>query len=166
MSVHLAAKAAGITEIFVSEKIPERIQIAEKTGATLAWNPLQQDLIKSMNKALPEGLDVIFECCGQQDALRAAFELLKPGGMIMIIGIPEFDTWEIPVDLGRRKEITIIHIRRQNESLQQTLDGISSGLYDVSQMPTHHFPLAETQTAFDLVSDYRDGVMKAIITFG
>jgi threonine dehydrogenase-like Zn-dependent dehydrogenase len=34
----------------------------------------------------------------------------------------------------------------------------------MDSMATHHFPLEETQNAFDLVANYRDGVMKAMIT--
>jgi L-iditol 2-dehydrogenase len=36
---------------------------------------------------------------------------------------------------------------------------------DVSTMTTHRFNLKNTKEAFDLVADYRDGVMKAMIDF-
>ena len=69
----------------------------------------------------PEMLDVVFECCGQQEAIDQAIDLLKPGGKLMVIGIPEFDRWSLPVDKTRRKEITIQNVRRQNETLDETL---------------------------------------------
>ncbi len=165
MSVHLAAKTTGISEVYVSEKVPERIKLAEKTGASYAGNPDNLRIEKDFNRIIPYGLDAVFECCGQQDAFETAFHVLKPGGKIMVIGIPEFEHWKIPVDMGRRKEIAIINIRRQNESLPETLQGLTDGRYDVSGMPTHHFPFSETQKAFDMVSEYRDGVMKAMIEF-
>lgn len=165
MSVHLAAKASGISDVYVSEKVPERIILAEKKGASYAGNPDNSGIEKDFNTKSSHGLDVVFECCGQQDAFETAFHILKPGGKIMIIGIPEFTHWQIPADFGRRKEISIIHIRRQNECLDETLDGLETGKYDVSRMATHHFKFSETQKAFDLVSTYGDGVMKAIIEF-
>ena len=67
------------------------------------------------------------------------------------------------VDKMRRKEITIVNIRRQNKFTQKAVDLIASGRVNVDFMVTHHFPLEETQKAFDLVADYRDGVIKAMI---
>ena len=64
----------------------------------------------------------------------------------------------------RRKEITIINIRRQANCTQKAIDLIENGKVDIAQMVTHHFSLEQTQQAFDLVSNYKDGVMKAIIT--
>ncbi len=165
MSVHLAAKAIGVKDIYVSEKIEERIDIAKQTGAIFTGNPNKVSIEKEIANIGPGGLDLVFECCGQQDAFETAFHLLNPGGTIMIIGIPEFDNWQFPADLARRKEISIIHVRRQNESLEETLEGLATGKYDVTRMATHHFNFADSQRAFDMVSDYKDGVMKAMIEF-
>jgi L-iditol 2-dehydrogenase len=33
----------------------------------------------------------------------------------------------------------------------------------IDAMATHHFPLEDTQQAFELVASYRDGVMKVMI---
>ncbi len=165
MSVHLAAIASGISEVMVTDKIAERLKIAEKTGAKYVGNPEKSYIEQEILTINPSGLDCIFECCGQQDAFHTAFHLLKPGGKIIIIGIPEFEYWNIPVDIGRRKEISITHIRRQNESLDETLKGIADKKYNISLMPTHHFDFSETKEAFDMVSHYQDGVMKALIDF-
>jgi threonine dehydrogenase-like Zn-dependent dehydrogenase len=43
------------------------------------------------------------------------------------------------------------------------IDMVASGKVNVDPLMTHHFALAETQAAFDLVADYRDGVVKALI---
>jgi threonine dehydrogenase-like Zn-dependent dehydrogenase len=111
----------------------------------------------------PKGLDVIFECCGQHEAIDQAFDLLKPGGVLMLIGIPEFDRWSFPVDKGRHKEVTIINVRRQNGTVEETLEMLENRSADVSKMPTHRFSFADSKKAFDLVASYADGVMKAMI---
>ena len=63
----------------------------------------------------------------------------------------------------RRKELSIIYIRRQNRCVQPALDLIRSGQVNVDFMITHHFPLEQTKKAFDLVAGYQDGVIKAMI---
>jgi L-iditol 2-dehydrogenase len=165
MSVAIAARALGAESMYVTDKINDRLARAENIGVSYAGNPDLTDVEDEILKLEPKGMDVVFECCGQQQAVDNAFRILKPGGKLMIIGIPEFDRWSIPVDAGRHKEITITNVRRQNKALEETLEGLTSGKFDVSQMPTHRFSFEDTKKAFDLVSDYRDGVMKAMIEF-
>jgi len=91
-------------------------------------------------------------------------DMLRPGGTLVLTGIPRFDRISLAIDKMRRKEITIVNIRRQNEFTQKSVDLIASGKVNVDFMVTHHFPLEETQKAFDLVAGYHDGVIKAMIS--
>ncbi len=165
MSVMLPALAMGAKEVYVTDKIDERLRIAEKSGASLTANPDREDVVKKISGEVPELLDVVFECCGQQDAIDNAVDLLKPGGKLMVIGIPEFERWSFPVDISRRKELCIQNVRRQNEALQPALDMMASGEMSVSAMATHRFSFEKSKEAFDLVAAYGDGVMKAMIDF-
>jgi L-iditol 2-dehydrogenase len=165
MSVLLAAQLQNPMNIYVSDKINERLQIAKNQGAKLALNPDKENIVKQITEDIPGLLDVVFECCGKQEAVDQAIDLLKPGGKLMIIGIPDFDTWTFNVEKLRRKEINIQNVRRQNNSVQETLDYLNSGKINVDKMPTHRFHFKDTQKAFDLVAGYKDGVMKAMIDF-
>jgi len=165
MSVLLPALAQGASEVYVSDKIEERLRMAEENGATLTAHADREDVVGKFSDRVPELLDVVFECCGQQEAVDQAVELLKPGGKLMIIGIPEFDRWTFAVDTSRRKEICIQHVRRQNEAVQPALDMMARGEVSVAPMVTHRYGFQDTKQAFDLVAGYQDGVMKAMIDF-
>jgi L-iditol 2-dehydrogenase len=165
MSVLLSATSMGAKRMYVTDKIDERLAIATASGATTTGNPDREDVVGKFTRAEPALLDVVFECCGQQEAMDQAIAMLKPGGKLMIIGIPEFDRWTIPVDASRHKELAIQHVRRQNEALQPALDLMEKGIIDVGEMPTHRFPFRDAKQAFDLVAGYQDGVMKAMIDF-
>lgn len=165
MSVLLPALAMGAAKVYVTDKIDARLSIAQENGAFLTANPDREDVVNRITGSEPALLDVVFECCGQQEAMDEAVQLLKPGGKLMIIGIPEFDRWSFEADLARRKELVIQHVRRQNEAVQPALDMIADGTIRVGDMVTHRFPFSETKAAFDLVAGYRDGVMKAMIDF-
>jgi len=165
MSVFLAAKAMNADRIFVTDKIGERLSIASKEGAAYTGNPLKTNIVEEIRQKEPLGLDTVFECCGQQDALDQAVDLLKPGGRIMIAGIPEFDQWSLNVEDTRRREIMLQFIRRQVDCTEIALEMMKSGRIDIKNMVTHRFPFARTKEAFDLVAEYRDGVMKAMIDF-
>lgn len=165
MSVLLPALAKGASKVYVSDKINDRVDLAKENGAVYAGNPDESDIVKEISAMEPELLDVVFECCGQQDAVDQAIDLLKPGGKLMIIGIPEFDRWSFPVDKMRHKEVCVQNVRRQNETLDETLELISDKTVDVTPMATHRFSFNDTKEAFDLVTEYKDGVMKAMIDF-
>ena len=165
MSVMLAALARGAEKIYVTDRIDERAAMAADTGAAWSGNPYREDIVKRILDREERGLDVIFECCGKQEAMDQAVDLVRPGGKIIIVGIPEFDNWSFSADKIRRKEISLINIRRQNHALEETLDMISKADVNVKHMVTHRFPFEKTSEAFDLVAGYNDGVMKAMIDF-
>lgn len=165
MSVLLPALAKGAEKIFVTDLIDERLDIARACGATHIFNAAKLDVVSLISKDEPLLLDVVFECCGKQEAMDQAIEILKPGGKLMIIGIPEFDRWSFDVDKLRRKEICIQSVRRQNHSVEEALELMEEGILNVQKMATHRFGFEHTKAGFDLVTDYRDGVMKAMIDF-
>ncbi len=165
MSVMLAAKEKGIKRIYVTDKIDARLSLARKEHATFTGNPVRDNIEADILRKEPLGLDVVFECCGQQEAFDQAVEILKPGGKLVIAGIPEFDNWLMGADNTRRKEISVQFIRRQVDCVEPALEMMKSGRIDISNMVTHRFAFANTKEAFDLVASYGDGVMKAMIDF-
>lgn len=165
MSVMLSAKAEGADSYFVTDKIEERLAIAGKEGALFTGNPLKEDIVQKIYNKESLGLDVVFECCGQQEALNQAIEILKPGGKLIVVGIPEFDNWIVNVEKTRRKEISLQFIRRQVDCVESALTMMEKGTISIENMITHRFPFSRTKEAFDLVAAYGDGVMKAMIDF-
>jgi L-iditol 2-dehydrogenase len=163
LSVLQSAVAEGAGEVYVTDKIDERLAVASGMGAAWAGNVDTTDVVRDILERKPEQLSVVFECCGQQEAADQAVQLLKPGGTLMIIGIPEFERWIFGSDDMRRKEISIRNIRRQNESVNDTIQMIASGIIQPDRMQTHNYTLDETAEAFEMVAGYRDGVIKAMI---
>lgn len=165
LSVMLAAKANGIEAVYVTDKIDERLAVAMKEKADYTGNPVKEDIVRQIRHTEPLGLDIVFECCGQQEAVDQAVDLMKPGGKIIVVGIPEFERWSLNVENTRRRELLIQFIRRQVDCTGTAIAMMQNGVIDTSNMVTHRFPFAKTKEAFDLVAGYSDGVMKAMIDF-
>jgi L-iditol 2-dehydrogenase len=163
LSVALAAEDRGIQKIYMTDKIDDRVQVSQKAGAMWAGNPDKGDIVGKMLEFESGGLDAVFECCGDQEAIDQAVDLLKPGGKLLIVGIPEVDRITLDAHLIRRKEIDIQNVRRQNGCIPAAIDLIGRRKKHLGFMVTHSFRLDETQKAFDLVENYRDGVVKAIV---
>jgi L-iditol 2-dehydrogenase len=163
LSVLNAAQIYHPKKIYVTDKLDYRLNAALKLNASWTGNPTRQDIVKDIAKEEPLLLDMIFECCGKQEAINQAMELLRPGGKLIIVGIPEFENFSFPAHLMRRKEICIQNVRRQNETLQECLDLMERNELKKDFLITHRFKLSETKKAFELVSGYDDGVIKAMI---
>ena len=163
LSTALSAKATGISRIYMTDKIDSRLEAARTAGAQWAANPMNSNIAKDIREREPFLLDAVFECCGDQDALDSAVELLKPGGTLLIIGIPETDRILFDPHKIRRKEIVLQNIRRQNRCFPRAISLIQKNLVNVDFMATHTFSLSESQEAFELASSYAEGVIKALI---
>jgi L-iditol 2-dehydrogenase len=163
LSCLLAAQLAGAGKIFATEKLPYRLDMAMQHGAVRGGLADREDIVGNIRKEEPLLLDVVIECCGQQEALDQAVQMLKPGGRLVIAGIPEEDRVSFNISQLRRKELTLINVRRQNECEEFVLEAMSHNRLQADFMVTHRFPLAETAEAFRLVADYKDNVVKAMI---
>jgi len=163
LSCLAAARAEGVSEIYMTDKVKERVELAAEQGTVYSGNPDEQDIVEAIYQVQPMGMDVVFECAGQQDTIDQAIELLKPGGKLMLIGIPESQRVSFNIDLCRRKEITVINVRRQNGCTQKAIDLFASGKVNLDFMVTDNFHFDLSKEAFDMVAGYKDGVVKAII---
>jgi L-iditol 2-dehydrogenase len=165
ISVLLPAIEQGAVKIYMTDRIDARLKVASSMGAGWTGNPDSSDIVTEIQQLEPLHLDIIFECCGKQEAIDQAIRLLKPGGKLMIIGIPTFPRLSFDIDLLRRKEIVIQNVRRQNEVVEDTLTMITDGRLKPDKMQTHNFRFDQVKEAFDMVAGYHDGVMKAMIHF-
>jgi L-iditol 2-dehydrogenase len=165
VSVMLSAVHHGADIVYMTDLLDIRLELAKEMGADWTGNPEKEDIVKEILKRDPGQIDVVFECCGKQEALNQGISMLKPGGRLVIVGVPAFDNWIIGTDEMRKKELSIQNVRRQNEALHTTLELISKRSIKPDKMQTHTYRFDQIAEAFDLVAGYKDGVMKAMINF-
>jgi threonine dehydrogenase-like Zn-dependent dehydrogenase len=84
-------------------------------------------------------------------------------GRLVIVGIPETDQLSFSVHEARRKGLAFVNVRRQNKCVDSVIDLIHEGRINPDFMITHRFSLDRTANAFDLLADYRDGIIKAMV---
>ena len=163
LSVLMKLLADQVTNIGMIEPLEYRLQKAEEIGAKYLINPKKEDVETEIIKHEELLLDVVFEASGEQEAVTNAVKVLKPGGKLVLVGIPPDAKYSFNMDLMRRKELIIINVRRQNHCVEEAIELVVSGKIDVERMVTHNFSLEETAVAFDIVEAYKDGAIKAMI---
>jgi len=164
LSVFHVLRMIEVGNVYITDKIQDRLEFARQLKPRWYGNPDQTDIVEEVLKLEPLQLDIVYECSGDLAAIEQAIKLLKPGGKLLLVGIPELDEISLPIHEMRRKEITIINVRRQVHCTQKAIELLSRRKVNVDALATHHFPLEKTAEAFDLVANYRDGVIKAMIT--
>lgn len=164
LSVLMVLKTLNTGKILCFEPLGYRKEKVLKLGADFAINPFETDAFEATKEIEPLLLDVVFDCSGEQKAIDDATKILKPGGKLVLVGIPPEGTYIFDMDMMRRKEIAIQNVRRQNHCVESSIKLIEDRL-PIGQMVTHHFAPEDTQRAFEMVSSYQDGVIKAMIDF-
>lgn len=137
------ARLAGADEVFAAEPLPHRLEAAQAIGAK-RWEAGQE-------------VDVAFEAAGEDEAVTAAVEAIRPGGRVVLIGIPASDRTTLPAALVRRKEAAIQLVRRMKFTYPRALRLVESGRVNVRSLVTHSFPLQQAQRAF-AIARRREGL--------
>jgi (R,R)-butanediol dehydrogenase/meso-butanediol dehydrogenase/diacetyl reductase len=81
------ARIAGAGEVYVLEPKVERRALALQLGATLALSPGAEASETIRDRTGRLGVDLVYECSGSQAAIDVGFELVRPGGAFMLIGV-------------------------------------------------------------------------------
>ena len=153
-----AARAAGATRLIATDKLPHRLEAARKVGATdviqaTGGNETAEVLAATNNR----GVDVAFEAAGENEAVETAIETVKPGGTVVLIGIPSDDWTAFSASTARRKGVTIKLCRRMKFTYPRAIKLVEIGLVDVRSLVTHNLTLDESKEAY-LTAQRRDGI--------
>ncbi|MCS7089017.1 MAG: alcohol dehydrogenase catalytic domain-containing protein [Thermoflexales bacterium] len=159
------ARLAGAVRLFATDCLPHRLEAAH---ALCAAEVHQADLehreearaILAATKG--RGLDVVFECAGDQRAVDTAFDVVRIGGIVILCGVPSDDRTAFVASLARRKGLTIKLVRRMKHTYPRAIEMVSRRFVNVSDLVTHRFPLCEAERAF-AVAQHREGIKAVVI---
>jgi L-iditol 2-dehydrogenase len=151
------AKLAGAAELFATDVLPHRLDAARQYGATQVLKADGSESAQILAATHKRGVDVAIECAGENEAVEAAIAAAKPGGTVVLVGIPSEDHTGFTASVARRKGLTIRMSRRMRHTYPRAIKLVERGMVDVRSMVTHHFALADSAQAFD-AAQRRDGL--------
>ncbi len=129
--------ASGASPVFAADPLAHRREAAAALGAELAP---------------AEDVATAFEIAGTDDAGGAAMAAVRPGGRVVLAGIPDDDRTSFRASVARRKGLTIAMSRRMNETYPRAIALAASGRVDLAALVSHQLQLAETADAFRLAA--------------
>jgi threonine 3-dehydrogenase len=144
------ARAVGATTIFAIEVNEHRRKLATKMKADYALDPSQEDVRAIVaEKTGGLGLDVVLEMAGHPDAIRIAFDIVRRGGRMSLLGLT---SKPIPVNFSEDiifKGLTIqgINGRRMYQTWYQMTALLKGGRLDLHPVITDRIPMKDFSKA-------------------
>ncbi len=99
------AKAAGAGQILMTEPVADRRAFALNYIAEEVFDPNEQDVVEEVMRATGgRGVDIVFEAAGADEAPQQGADMLRPGGTLVLCGIPDHrDRLVLKASVIRRK---------------------------------------------------------------
>jgi L-iditol 2-dehydrogenase len=144
-------RLTGAAEIVATDPLPHRRAAAEAFGATrvlAAEEPVPPTEAGS--------LDVAFEVAGDDGALAAAIDAVRPGGRVVLVGIPPGDRTQFTASTARRKGLTLLLCRRMHPAdLPRAIGLAAAGRLRLGDLVTERHPLDRWPEAFEALGERR-----------
>lgn len=145
----LAALAGGASRVILADLVPEKLALFADNPAVTTVNIKEQklaDVVQSVTSGW--GADVVFEASGSARAFDNIFDLVCPGGCLVLVGIP---VDKVPFDVVaiQAKEARIESVFRYANIFPRALALISSGKVDVKRFISRKFAFKDSVQAFE-----------------
>jgi len=151
-------KATGAGEVLVCDPLPHRRAMAEKLGADRA-----SDSVASLIEWSSGGCPLVLEATNSPFGFRDAVRATRIGGRIVLVGIPDGDTYTLPAADARRRGLKIKFARRMGEVYPLAIQFLAAGKVDVRSIVTHCVGLEEAPGVFAALAANAPGYGKALI---
>jgi S-(hydroxymethyl)glutathione dehydrogenase/alcohol dehydrogenase len=170
LNVVQGARMVGADKIVGVDVNPSRQPLAEKFGMTHFVDPkeVEGDLVPYLVDLTGDGADYSFECIGNVGVMRQALECCHKGwGVSVIIGVAgsgeEISTRPFQLVTGRTWKGSAFGGARGRTDVPKIVDWYMEGKINIDDLITHTMPLAEINTAFDLM--HRGESIRSVVNF-
>ena len=154
-----AARAAGATDVTVSDVVDAKLDRAEERGATRTLRADAGDVPAAVRGALgagddtAAGVDAAVEASGTETGLADALESVRRGGTVVLVGLPP--EREASVDVHRLVdgELDVRGSFRYRDTYPPAVDLLRTGRADPAATVDAEFGLDEVREAFERATD-------------
>ena len=157
LNVIQGARMVGASRIIGIDINPSKKELAQKFGMTDFINPKEVDnVVEAIVELTKGGVDYSFECIGNVDVMRQAFECCHKGwGESVVIGVAgagkEISTRPFQLVTGRVWRGSAFGGARGRTDVPKIVDWYMDGKINIDDMITHTMPLEDINKAFDLM---------------
>lgn len=160
----LFAKKEGASFVALTETNEARGKKAMKLGVADGWfDAKDEKTIPTLIEKTHGGFDVVIECVGNSAAVNSALTLVKPGGIVVLVGVA---TDAIPVYsvMAVMKELVVQgSIGYDYNEFKSCIDLIAEKKLDVMPFVDDIVPLSQVQASFERLTSGKDDAVKILV---
>jgi D-xylulose reductase len=147
--VALAALAGGCSKVYISDFSEPKLKIAAQYSGIIAVNLKEESFVTAIARETEGwGADVVFEASGSPKAYADLFKLVRPGGAVVLVGLP-VDPVLFDVGGAISREVRIETVFRYANIFDRALNLIASGKVDLKPLITGVFKFEDSVAAFE-----------------
>ncbi len=158
------AKLEGASYVCVTETNPDRGNKAVKLDVADEWfNATEEGLTEKLVSKTHGGFDVVIECVGNAAAVNTAIQMVKPGGIVVLVGVatdavPTYTVMAVMKELVVQGAIAYTY----NE-FKACIDLIANEKIDVMKFVDDVVPLEQTQKAYEKLTSGKSSAVKILV---
>lgn len=158
------AKMAGAGYVALMETNKKRGKKAVNFGKVDEYyDALKEDTIPNLITKTNGGFDVVIECCGTAPAVSEALMTVKPGGLVVLVGVSAVPI-TIPMVVGVMREVKMLGaIAYTAMEFDTCLKLIASKKLNVTKYIDDLVPLERVQESFERLTNGKDSAIKIIV---
>ena len=158
----LTAKRLGVKDVLVQDVSEVRLATARSMGATVAANVTTEEGRAEARRFAGHGLDLVLDASGGGAARQAAFDLCRPGGLVLLLGMGQ-ERSEIDFVTSIRKEHRVaMSFAYTPPDFERALKLLIDGEIDIRPW-TVELPLEQGQQAFDKMTKAPGETLKMLL---
>lgn len=161
----MIAKSSGASKVFITGIQLDKIRLnkAKELGANAIFNVEKEDPQPFiMEETQGRGVDIVFVCVGSEGIFSQAAKMVRPGGIVIVLGLFHEDENFDP-NLIVERELTFKgSFRRAPETWYRMLSLVGNNIIPLKELVSHVLPLQEIERAFQLLKNGE--AIKVVIT--
>ncbi|MEI9427087.1 NAD(P)-dependent alcohol dehydrogenase [Mesorhizobium sp. Cs1299R1N3] len=151
--IALAALAGGCSKVLISDFSAPKLKIAAQYAGIVPVNIGERSLVDAVAAATDNwGADIVFEASGSPKAFADLFDVVRPGGAVVLVGLP-VEPVALNVPAAISKEVRIETVFRYANIFDRALQLIASGKVDLKPLITGTYDFADSIEAFERAAE-------------
>ena len=157
----MVLRAAGASEVIISETVPYRIEFAHDVGADTVIDATEQDTVQAiMDATNGNGADITVDTVGF--LIGQAVASTANGGQVLVFGVDQFGEQQLHEYTIVRRELTVMGAFSGINTVPAAIRMLTSGKIDPAVLVTHTYPLSEIHDGFDVLR--KGEAIKVLVT--
>lgn len=160
----VCAQLFGPARILAFDRVPYRLEQARAFGATAIDTSDSDPRTHVYGVTDGRGADAAIEAVGSTATVQLAFDLVRIGGRVSVVGVVVDPAFPFPMGTALLKDVTFrIGLVNVGAFIPPLLELVRSGRIDPTLLISHRLALAEGERAYHLFDGKRDNCLKVVL---